>query len=644
MVKRKRPHEVVASSPPEHLVTALVRNLAEALGGQVTYRAPNEAGELAVVAAWPDQAAGNDGLSASAAEVAREPVASGGVVLVTSPRRWGDAEHAMVRESVGWINLVAQMNQLRLDRNAADTRARALRAEVTAARDRFTEVREVERRRLGREITTTTAADMYEVRRQLRRLLSGRSASEKSADGNGSEPGLTEVRGGLDELIANFRSVVRGVFPAMLPDRGPQAALEELAATLRRPVRFRGDLGRRVEWHVEAGLYHAVAVVLNTLSGDARVTDDKDDKDDNDDAADVDVESAITVEFRRDDALRVQIGASAGGLSTRQLQAALGHDAARLAVLGGRMDCAVTGGMAVVVIRLPERLELTGADPAPARFEHSAVYRKVCELVRQGQQAAAGGPDGPRWDAVAERLALPTRLAVVHDDCSADLLTAADVAHASALNVTVIDLPGPADEALAREFLTDDSPKGSIDAVLCLVSPTAAFRAALRQAQNRRVVLSESASPVELVRTLASRGPVIAARRAIVAARELVSRLPAEHPLRWSFEQVSAQAHEIAELDLIDDLEHGDPRLLRSLGRDGVTDALQLLGARGADPRARLGLPEDADDEQVGNAASQAVRSWRARAEGPATGGRDRIACEVLVRTAEGLLSAARTP
>ncbi len=81
---------------------------------------------------------------------------------------------------------------------------------------------------------------------------------------------------------------MRGVYPAMLPDRGPRAALEELAAMLPRPVRFRGDLGPRVGWQVESGLYHAVAAVLNVLAGRK-------------------AGEPVTVAFRRDDALRVRL-------------------------------------------------------------------------------------------------------------------------------------------------------------------------------------------------------------------------------------------------------------------------------------------------------------------------------------------------
>jgi hypothetical protein len=57
------------------------------------------------------------------------------------------------------------------------------------------------------------------------------------------------------------------------------------------------------------------------------------------------------------------------------------------------------------------------------------------------------------------------------------------------------------------------------------------------------------------------------------------------------------------------------------------------------DPRSRLGLRQDAPDVVVTAAARDAVARWRAHAEHPATTGRDRSACQVLVRTAEGLLN-----
>ncbi|MFL6124419.1 hypothetical protein [Actinophytocola sp.] len=589
--KGQRPHEIAATVPPENLVAALVRNLAGVVGGQAAYCVGPE---LAVIAAWPAPTL------TGVTETAREPVAEDGVVLVAGPKRWGEREQAVLRETAGWLGMAARLDRLRADRDRAEARATALRVEVRTARERFAQVRELERRRLVKAITTTTLRDLDDVRRRLRHL------DESLTEATSSAQELEEVRDALDELLDEFRTVVRGVYPSILPDRGPRAALEELAATLPRPVRFDGDLGRRVGWEVESGLYHAVAAVLTVLAGSDR-------------------ESAVAVDFSREDALRVLVTAPAVELSLADLRTALDHDAERLAVLGGSMRSAVTGGAAVVSIRLSERVDPVLFDSP--RFGHNGLYRRVSDLVRQG--VATDGPDRARWAAVAERLASPPRVAVVR---------APGMPRESAVGVVVVDVEGQPDQALAEEFLADSGPRGSIDAVLCLVPPTPAFRAALRWGRQR-VALSESMSLADLARTVISWSPVIAARRAIVTVRELTSVLPLDHPLRWGIDRIGAGTHEIAELDLLDDLERGDTRLLRGAGWGAVVDAVRLLGARGTDPRARLGLSADAREEQVREAADLAVRRWRAHAERPGTGGRDRAACEVLARTAEGMLS-----
>jgi hypothetical protein len=592
LLKRgQRPHEIAATVSPEDLVTALIRNLAGVVGGQAAYCVGPE---LAVIAAWPAPAL--TGLT----ETAREPVADGGFVLVAEPKRWGDREQVVLRETAGWLGMAARLDRLRVDRDRAEARAEVLRVEVRTARERFAQVRELERRRLVKAITTTTLRDLDDVRRRLRRL-------DESLTENSSSAGeLEQVRESLDELLDEFRTVVRGVYPSILPDRGPRAALEELAATLPRQVRFDGDLGRRVGWELESGLYHAVAAVLNVLAGTKR-------------------DSAVAVDFSREDALRVVVTAPAGELSVTDLHTVLDHDAERLAVLGGSMRCAVTGGAAVVSIRLPERAHPVVFDSP--RFGHNGLYRRVSDLVRQA--VVAGGPDRARWAAVAERLAGPPRVAVVRAPGSPS---------ESAVGVVVVDVVGVADQSLAEEFLADDGPRGSIDAVLCLVPPTPAFRAALRWGRQR-VAVSESMSLADLARTVITWSPVIAARRAIVTVRELASALPPDHPLRWGIDRIGAGTHEIAELDLLDDLERGDTHLLRGAGWGAAVEAVRLLGARGTDSRARLGLSADAGEEQIREAADHAVRRWRAHAERPGTGGRDRAACEVLARTAEGMLS-----
>jgi hypothetical protein len=543
-----------------------------------------------VVESWPPDVA----RVVDAVGVAQ--VDGGGSVFVVAPSRWDDEARAMLRDTAVWLGTAVRLERLRADRDAADLRARRLRSEFHTVRTRLAQVRDLERHRLIGAITTTTLRDLAGVRTLLR------AVAEEGA-------GLQAAQEALDELIDDFRSVVRGVFPAMLPDRGARAALEELAATLPRLVRFTGDLGPRTGWQLESGFYHAVASALNLLAGREHP-------------------HPVTVALGRDDALRARVTA-AGPLTADDLFTALGHDIERVAVLGGEMTCGVVDGSAVVTVRIAERTEpVTATRFDPAVVARSAVYRQVRDLVRQGQTATDGLPGRAAWDAVAERLTMPPRLAVVGPDPG----VAAQSVAVSGVAVLIVD--APADRALAEEFLADDGPRGGVDAVLCQSAPTREFREALRGGRNRVAPAEAGSSAAEaLISSLAARGPAITARRAVVAMTELVRALPGDHRLRWAVERVGVDAHEFAELDLLHDLERGD------LLRGAASSAARLLGADGVDPRSRLGLPESAATTEITSRARDEVTRWRAHAEHPASGGRDRAACEVLVRTAEGLLA-----
>jgi hypothetical protein len=562
----RAPYEVAAAEPPQLLTAALVRNLADGVGGEVAY-AVRSGRTHVVVESWPPDVSS----VVDAVGVAR--VDGVGSVFVIAPSRWDDEARAMLRDTAVWLGTAVRLERLRADRDAADLRARRLRAEFGTARTRLARVRDLERQRLVGAITTTTLRDLAGVRTLLR------AVAEEGT-------GLEAAQEALDELIDDFRSVVRGVFPAMLPDRGARAALEELAATLPRPVGFTGDLGPRVGWQLESGFYHAVASALNLLAGREHA-------------------QAVTVALGRDDALQARVTA-AGPLTADDLFTALGHDIERVAVLGGEMTCGVVDGSAVVTVRLAERTEpVTVTRFDPAVVARSAIYRQVRDLVREGQTATEGLPERAAWDAVAERLTMPPRLAVVGLDPEfaaqgvAAQTVAAETVAARGVAVLVVD--APADRVPAEEFLADDGPLSGVDAVL--------------------------------VSAMAAHGPAIAARRAVASMTELVRALPGDHRLRWAVERVGVDAHEFAELDLLHDLERGD--LLRGV----VSSAARLLGADGVDPRSRLGLPEGATADEIRSRARDEVTRWRAHAEHPASGGRDRVACEVLVRTAEGLFT-----
>jgi signal transduction histidine kinase len=98
-------------------------------------------------------------------------------------------------------------------------------------------------------------------------------------------------------------------------------------------------------------------------------------------------------------------------------------------------------------------------------------------------------------------------------------------------------------------------------------------------------------------------------------------------------EAVSAGAYQVAELDLSQALQ--GRRVVLPRGHD---EAVRLLGAYGRDARARLGLPADADAEQVRGAAERGVAFWRAQCMTPYLGAEIRGACAVLVRACERLL------
>ena len=105
--------------------------------------------------------------------------------------------------------------------------------------------------------------------------------------------------------------------------------------------------------------------------------------------------------------------------------------------------------------------------------------------------------------------------------------------------------------------------------------------------------------------------------------------------MRYQLEQIRSQAHELTEIDLLDVLRSGT----LPLTAEERQVAEGLLGASGAEPRARLGLRFDADSREVRQAAELQLAQWQRRASHPASTRGVRDAAEVLVRTCEELLA-----
>jgi signal transduction histidine kinase len=114
---------------------------------------------------------------------------------------------------------------------------------------------------------------------------------------------------------------------------------------------------------------------------------------------------------------------------------------------------------------------------------------------------------------------------------------------------------------------------------------------------------------------------------------------PDRDQLRYQLERFRSGAHELAEVDLAEALRSGAVRL----AEPDRAAAERLLGAHGRQPRARLGLTEDADGESIRRAADERLAYWQRLAGHPASTAGVRDAATVLVHTCEDLLASLPT-
>ncbi|MEQ3554921.1 dynamin family protein [Pseudonocardia nematodicida] len=133
------------------------------------------------------------------------------------------------------------------------------------------------------------------------------------------------------------------------------------------------------------------------------------------------------------------------------------------------------------------------------------------------------------------------------------------------------------------------------------------------------------------------RRDLLKSRSALLAVDLVLTRepRPAAARLRTEVERILAGAHEFVELRALSDLRAG--KIV--FPQEAMTDAERLLGGEGGSAPARLGLPDDVGPGDVHDAATEALRRWRRRAESPLTGRASAEAARIVVRSCEGLLA-----
>ncbi|TPW76689.1 hypothetical protein [Schumannella sp. 10F1B-5-1] len=571
--------EVLASTPREALLPALLENLARGVAApdgtapQVRLLRTFPDGHHQQIAAWPDD---GGAVTVPWDAVERHPVPGIGVLEIRPGADLGTARRRrLLDETCVWLAATVRaaraMRTLdRARREALQRETEAERAEVRAAR-----VREGERIRLVETITTATVRDLATLR-----ALLARPADEVE---------WPAIHATAEQLIDDLRDAVRGVFPAMLPDRGAEETLRELAAALPVPVEVTGHLGRRAGWDIESGFYHAVAGALTTV---ARAG------------------GRASLRLRRADALVAIIG-GARELDAADLGDALVVDAERIASLGGELVVRPTGDSVEVEVTMPDRSEVTSLPVGNRQIAARPVHGRVATLVE-----VAGLP-ADELEACRDALVAPVTLLVVQGPVPAPMP-----------GVQTLLCDAAPDVALAAEIRDPDGRWGDVDAVVCALTPRPGFAEGLRPGQ---LLFRDGVAPAEAVVALAARAPVLAARRVLerLAARAIDKGADA---LRWQVDELRAGAHELAEDVLLDEVARGEAPTIVDAA------AARLAGGEGGEAHVRLGLPVDADPERMRDAALAALARWQQVATGPGGAARRRVA-EVLERSAEGLLA-----
>jgi signal transduction histidine kinase len=164
------------------------------------------------------------------------------------------ADEPQLVRAAGSAAALALENQ----RLSAELRARI--EELRASRARLVDAGDAERRRLERNLHDGAQARLVALGLKLR--LARRAVDDGSRAAALLDESAAELKESLDEL----RELARGIHPAVLTDRGLDAALRSLAARAPVSVDVAGDVPADLPAAVETAIYFAVAEALTNVA------------------------------------------------------------------------------------------------------------------------------------------------------------------------------------------------------------------------------------------------------------------------------------------------------------------------------------------------------------------------------------------
>jgi signal transduction histidine kinase len=200
---------------------------------------------------------------------------------------WSDARRPGVRLGVTVLTLAMLLAAPWVARGLARADAAAARALLGPSRSEELVLRVEALARSRAEIVAATDAERRRIERDLHDGAQQRLVSlamnlgmARATLTDAPEPAREAIGQAHDEAtrtLAELREFVRGLHPAVLDDRGLDAALSGIAATAPLPVRLRVDMATRCSPSVEAVAYFVVSEALTNVAkhahaGHAEVT------------------------------------------------------------------------------------------------------------------------------------------------------------------------------------------------------------------------------------------------------------------------------------------------------------------------------------------------------------------------------------
>jgi signal transduction histidine kinase len=146
-------------------------------------------------------------------------------------------------------------------------RLRARTEQLQASRARGVDAAEAERRRIERDLHDGAQQQLLGVAMDL-----GRARAKLETDPAAAQELIQQAHAGAKEAIAELRNLARGIYPAILTDRGLDAAISAVAARTPVPVAVDVDLPTRPPAAVESIAYFIVSEALTNVGKYARAT------------------------------------------------------------------------------------------------------------------------------------------------------------------------------------------------------------------------------------------------------------------------------------------------------------------------------------------------------------------------------------